>query len=215
MGEALAPALGAVAKVLGLITDKFIKWISENKELATNIGIAVVGVMALLATGAAIYAMSFAFSGLAIAIGLVVAVVKLLIVGLALLLTPIGIVLALFGLLLSQSDSISEAIGYVILAMAIPIAVVVIAVAVPPVIICMSGTLITRGRAGAVVGKVPETGRGETRCAFTVIQPISGSRWTTRSREPFDHVRIFDSICVINSPDNVIVCCSVHKTDNI
>lgn len=100
-GEALGPALGAAARVVELVAERFTAWVANNRELATTIGAAVVAVFALAAAGLAVLAV---FKLVALA----VVAVKALAAAVALLLNPMTWVAVLAGILMEKWLRTSE-----------------------------------------------------------------------------------------------------------
>jgi TP901 family phage tail tape measure protein len=94
LGESLAPALELVGRLLEEATGAATRWIGENRKLATQIGAAVVGFLALGAAGAGLLGLGFVFKAAVAPVLVLVAAVKLLVAGVAALLSPIGLVVA-------------------------------------------------------------------------------------------------------------------------
>lgn len=95
VGESLAPALAGVAIIFAQGAEWLMKWIKENKELAQNIGIVVVGILALIATGTGILAVGMIFTGMWSAVMLVVGAIKLLAITLVVIAATAAVVATL------------------------------------------------------------------------------------------------------------------------
>lgn len=128
VGSVLGPALGAVAKIIEIGTGRITKWVEENRELATQIGIAVVGLLAIGAASLALVVVAKLFAVIGAAVSIVTGVFGLLGAVIGALLSPVGLVVAAFALLVSQAGSVEEAVGMVFAAIAVPVGLAVVAV---------------------------------------------------------------------------------------